>query len=80
MYIHLERRPNFLLVFCTKGGVLVTVTALYDIGCFFGAIATIAIEDLLGRKKAILLGTTVMNVGAILQISAFSIPQMIAGP
>ncbi|KAK4696252.1 hypothetical protein P7C71_g1650, partial [Lecanoromycetidae sp. Uapishka_2] len=59
--------------------LLGTVTALYDVGCFFGAIAAFSIGERLGRKKSILLGTTVMSIGAILQISAFSTGQMIAG-
>ena len=59
--------------------LLGTVTALYDVGCFFGAIAAFSIGEYLGRKKAVLLGTTVMSIGAILQISAFSVPQMIVG-
>lgn len=56
-----------------------TVTAIYDIGCFLGAISTIWIGEALGRKKTILLGTTIMSVGAILQIAAFGVPQMIVG-
>ncbi|KAF2090859.1 general substrate transporter [Saccharata proteae CBS 121410] len=54
-----------------------TVTAIYDVGCFFGAIAAFMIGEPLGRKNSILLGTTIMSVGAILQISAFSVAQMI---
>ena len=34
---------------------------------------------MLGRKKTILVGTTIMTIGAILQISAYSVAQMIAG-
>ena len=30
-----------------------TVTAIYDVGCFFGAISTILIGEWLGRKKTI---------------------------
>jgi MFS family permease len=56
-----------------------TVTAIYDVGCFFGAISTIWIGEALGRKKTILLGTTIMSIGAILQIAAFGVPQMIVG-
>lgn len=59
--------------------LLGTVTALYDVGCFFGAVAAFSIGELLGRKKSIMLGTTVMSIGAILQISAYSTGQMIAG-
>lgn len=55
-----------------------TVTALYDIGCFFGAIIAVIAGDLLGRKKTILIGTSIMTVGAIMQIAAFSVPVMIA--
>jgi MFS family permease len=53
------------------------VTALYDISCFIGAILAIMIGDLLGRKKTILIGTSIMTIGAILQISTFSVPVMI---
>jgi MFS family permease len=54
-----------------------TVTALYDISCFIGAILAVMIGDLLGRKKTILIGTSIMTIGAILQISTFSVPVMI---
>jgi len=60
-------------------GLLGTVTAIYDIGCFFGALLAFVIGDPLGRKNSVLVGTTIMSVGAILQISAFSVPQMIVG-
>jgi MFS family permease len=56
-----------------------TVTAIYDIGCFFGAIAAFIFGDYLGRKKTILVGTTIMSVGALLQCTAYSVPHMIVG-
>lgn len=56
-----------------------TVTAIYDIGCFIGAISTMWLGERLGRKNTILLGTTIMSIGAILQIAAFGVPQMIVG-
>ncbi|KAF2192596.1 general substrate transporter [Zopfia rhizophila CBS 207.26] len=62
-----------------KTTTISTVTAIYDIGCFVGAISVCAIGDPLGRKKSILLGTTIMTLGAILQIASFSVPQMIVG-
>ncbi|KAL4897029.1 general substrate transporter [Aspergillus ambiguus] len=74
---------NFLelhdLVGPTKTKTLSTVTAIYDVGCFLGAIVAFTIGEQLGRKKAILLGTTIMAVGAILQASSFSLPQMFVG-
>lgn len=56
-----------------------TVVAIYDIGCFFGAIAAYFLADMLGRKKAVLLGTTVMSIGAILQITCYSVAQCVVG-
>ncbi|KAK5127868.1 hypothetical protein LTR85_004985 [Meristemomyces frigidus] len=56
-----------------------TITAIYDIGCFFGAIAAFVFGDYLGRKRGVLVGTTIMSVGAILQITSYSVAQMIIG-
>ncbi|KAJ5561274.1 hypothetical protein N7461_000035 [Penicillium sp. DV-2018c] len=74
---------NFLeihdLVGPTKTTALSTVTAIYDVGCFFGAIVAFTIGERLGRKKAIMVGTTIMAVGAILQASSFSLAQMFVG-
>jgi MFS family permease len=62
-----------------KTSLIGTVTAIYDVGCFFGAVSTMYIGDRLGRKKCVLLGTTIMSIGAILQIASFSTAQMIVG-
>lgn len=62
-----------------KTSLLSTVTAIYDIGCFFGAILVCAIGDPLGRKKCILLGTTIMSIGAIIQTASYNVPEMIVG-
>lgn len=59
--------------------VSATVTAIYDVGCFFGAIIAFTIGEALGRKKSIMIGTTIMAVGTILQASSFSLPQMFVG-
>ncbi|KAF6239114.1 hypothetical protein HO173_002986 [Letharia columbiana] len=75
--------PDFLDTLNLSGpehtSLLGTVTALYDVGCFFGAVAAFSLGERLGRKKSVLLGTTVMSIGAILQISSFSVAQMIVG-
>lgn len=67
------------LVGPTKTKTLSTVTAIYDVGCFFGAIFAFTIGERLGRKRAVLLGTTIMAVGAILQAASFSLAQMFVG-
>ncbi|CAD6591176.1 MAG: hypothetical protein ASARMPREDX12_005016 [Alectoria sarmentosa] len=53
--------------------------AAYNVGCFFGAVATIFIGDRLGRRKTIFLGSSIMVVGAALQCSSFSLGQFISG-
>ncbi|CAK1365057.1 unnamed protein product [Cercospora beticola] len=50
----------------------------YTLGCFFGAVATIWLGNLLGRKKTILVGSAIMIVGAALQASSFELGQLIS--
>lgn len=73
--------PDFLdqLDLNGKTSLIGTVTAIYDIGCFVGALLVCVIGDPLGRKNCVLLGTTIMSIGAILQIAAYGVPQMIVG-
>ena len=59
--------------------LLGTVTAIYDVGCFFGACIAIWLCEKLGWKKTISVGTKIMAIWAILQISSYSIAQMITG-
>ncbi|KAJ4263421.1 hypothetical protein NW762_006240 [Fusarium torreyae] len=56
-----------------------TITSLYNVGCFFGALSGSFIGSYLGRKGSVVWGTAVLAIGAILQISAFSVPHMIVG-
>ncbi|RAK97956.1 general substrate transporter [Aspergillus ibericus CBS 121593] len=56
-----------------------TITSLYDLGCFFGAVSGTVFGSILGRKKSVIGGTVVMMIGAILQISAYLVPQTIVG-
>lgn len=46
------------------------VTAIYAVGCFFGALFILSFGDKLGRRKCIFLGATVMIIGVIIQISS----------
>ena len=70
---------DFLVTLGLKdnASLLGTVVAIYNIGCFFGAVSAAWLGEVLGRKKTILLGTSIMTVGAILQIAAYGVPQMI---
>ncbi|KAJ4275284.1 hypothetical protein NW764_010793 [Fusarium oxysporum] len=67
------------LVGPTKTNVLATVTAIYDIGCFVGAVITFTIGERLGRKKAIIIGTVIMSIGTVIKVTSYSLPQMIVG-
>jgi MFS family permease len=45
----------------------------------FGAVACIWLGNMLGRRRTIFLGTSIMVVGAILQTTSYSLPQFIVG-
>ncbi|QKX61809.1 uncharacterized protein TRUGW13939_08965, partial [Talaromyces rugulosus] len=67
------------LVGPSRTKLLSTITAIYDVGCFLGAILAFTIGEKLGRRKSIILGTTVMVIGTILQASSYSLTQMFIG-
>jgi MFS family permease len=56
-----------------------TLTSVYNLGCFFGALSTIWTGDRLGRPKTILLGSSVIALGAVIQTASFSVAQMMVG-
>ncbi|EYE92302.1 uncharacterized protein EURHEDRAFT_517850 [Aspergillus ruber CBS 135680] len=56
-----------------------TVVAIYEIGCFLGALLALFFGERLGRRYCIMIGCVILTVGAALQCSAFSIPHMIVG-
>ncbi|EER25578.1 Sugar transporter family protein [Coccidioides posadasii C735 delta SOWgp] len=47
------------------------VTAIYEIGCLAGAMSIIWAGDVLGRRKSIMLGATIMILGVIIQVTSF---------
>jgi MFS family permease len=55
------------------------IVGAYTLGCLFGAVATIWLGDILGRKRTIFYGSCIMIVGAILQTASFGLPQLIVG-
>ncbi|KAK3335894.1 sugar transporter [Cercophora scortea] len=46
-----------------------TVTAIYEIGCLMGAIFILCLGDLLGRRKAMILGAIIMIIGVVIQVT-----------
>ncbi|KAK2737934.1 hypothetical protein FQN55_000838 [Onygenales sp. PD_40] len=56
----------------TKGDstMQATVTAVYEVGCLFGAIVALLVGDRLGRRLMIIWGATIMIIGVIIQVTA----------
>ena len=48
------------------------VTAIYELGCLFGAIFILCVGDTLGRRRAMILGATIMILGVIIQVTSFA--------
>lgn len=59
------------------------VTAIYEVGCLAGAMLILGVGDMLGRRRAIMLGAFIMLLGVIIQVTAMPgatpIAQMIIG-
>ncbi|KAI0347352.1 general substrate transporter [Trametopsis cervina] len=53
------------------------VVAIYEIGCLVGALSNLWLGDRIGRRKTIVLGGSIMIVGAILQATSFSYAQLV---
>lgn len=55
------------------------VLATWNMGCLVGAFLTFFLCNLLGRKGCIMLGLAVELIGKIVQVSSFSLGQLIVG-
>ncbi|KAG6359708.1 hypothetical protein INS49_010760 [Diaporthe citri] len=56
-----------------------TMTSVYNLGCFAGALSTLYSGDKLGRPRTLMLGSSVIAVAAIIQAASYSAGQMYAG-
>jgi MFS family permease len=56
-----------------------TMTSVYNLGCFVGAMSTIWTGDIFGRPRQVIIGSTVIAVGAVIQTASFSVAQMMVG-
>ncbi|KAI1311482.1 general substrate transporter [Xylaria venustula] len=56
-----------------------TVVAIYEIGCFFGALICFLFGEKLGRRWSIMIGCLILALGGALQASAYNIPHLIVG-
>lgn len=60
----------------TTLGIMV---AIYEIGCFFGAMFILFYGERFGRRVCMIGGGSVMLVGAVLQCTSYSMAQLIVG-
>ncbi|KAL2848603.1 general substrate transporter [Aspergillus pseudodeflectus] len=73
-------RDSFLEQFdYPSSSLLGTISAIFDIGCFCGAITVFFFGSSLGRKNCIYIGALLQFIGAILQAASFGVPQLIVG-
>ena len=55
------------------------VIAIYEIGCMFGALATLWVGDRYGRRKTVFGGAIIMCIGAAIQCASFALSQFTVG-
>jgi sugar porter (SP) family MFS transporter len=69
---------GFLSQFGNPGATLQgQIVSTYDIGCIIGAFSSIFIGDILGRRRCILLGCSIVIVGGALQSASVDVPMII---
>ncbi|KXT10568.1 hypothetical protein AC579_9168 [Pseudocercospora musae] len=57
--------------------IVALIVAIYEVGCFLGAVITSFIGENLGRRRSIFIGVVIMIVGALLQATAYTVAHMI---
>ena len=62
-----------------SGAIQALVVAIYEIGCLMGSLVFVGYGDKLGRRRAVLIGTLIMLIGAAIQTSSFTLAQLIVG-
>lgn len=56
-----------------------TMTSVYNLGCFAGALSTLYTGDKLGRPNSLILGSVIIALGAIIQATVYGPAQMYVG-
>ncbi|QGI67572.1 hypothetical protein CEK26_011523 [Fusarium fujikuroi] len=56
-----------------------TMTSVYNLGCFGGALSTLYTGDKLGRPRSLIVGSLIIALGAIIQATVFGPTQMYVG-
>ncbi|KAH9826095.1 general substrate transporter [Teratosphaeria destructans] len=61
------------------GAIQALVVAIYEVGCLMGSGLIVGVGDMLGRRRAVLIGTLIMLVGTAIQTSSTTLAQLIVG-
>ncbi|QLI73271.1 Sugar transporter STL1 [Metarhizium brunneum] len=56
-----------------------TMTSVYNLGCFAGALSTLYSGDKLGRPRTLILGSLIVAIGAVIQAASWGAAQMYFG-
>jgi MFS family permease len=56
-----------------------TMTSVYNLGCFVGSLSTIWTGDYFGRPRQIIVGSTFILVGAVIQTTSYGVAQIMVG-
>lgn len=56
-----------------------TMTSVYNLGCFAGALSTLYTGDKLGRPRTLILGSSVIALGAIIQAACYNAAMLYVG-
>ncbi|KAF2762229.1 general substrate transporter [Pseudovirgaria hyperparasitica] len=56
-----------------------TVVAVYNIGCFVGALVCMVVGERLGRRKCIMMGCVIMTAGAVVEVTSRKLAQLMTG-
>ncbi|KAL7918061.1 general substrate transporter [Trichoderma austrokoningii] len=71
--------PDFESTFNLDPTLQGVVTSLFELGCFFGSLATAAAGGRFGRRTLAHFGTLAIAIGSLLQASSFSVGQLMVG-
>lgn len=71
--------PDFEATFNLSPTLEGVVTAVFELGCFFGSIGTAVVGGRFGRRSLAHVGTVAICLGAVLQCASYSVGQLLVG-
>ena len=72
-------QPDFVAQFGLSNDWQALMSSVFELFAMVGALIMVAFGHVLGRKDNVAIGTGIISVGAVIQASAFGIPQLLIG-